>query len=69
VRGPGLDAYKALLAIARAQLGAKGLRDVALLRLLHDLGFRRGEAVRIDAVMVDSLKALDPERPIREADC
>jgi hypothetical protein len=23
----------------------------------------------IDAVMVDSLKALDPERPIREADC
>ena len=23
----------------------------------------------IDAVMVDSLKVLDPERPIREADC
>jgi len=23
----------------------------------------------VDAVMVDSLKALDPERPIREADC
>ena len=48
-RGPGLDAYKALLAVARAQPGAKGLRDVALLRLLHDLGLRRGEAVRLAA--------------------
>ena len=27
---------------------AKGLRDVALLRLLHDLGLRRSEAVRLD---------------------
>jgi hypothetical protein len=48
-RGPGLDAYKALLVVARAQPGAKGLRDVALVRLLHDLGLRRGEAVRLDA--------------------
>jgi hypothetical protein len=32
-------------------------------------GFRekREPASDIDAVMVDSLKALDPERPIREA--
>ena len=27
---------------------AQGLRDVALLRLLHDLGLRRSEAVRLD---------------------
>ena len=47
-RGPGLDADKALLVVAGAQPGAKGLRDVALLRLLHDLGFRSGEAVRLD---------------------
>ena len=45
-RGPGLDAYKALVAVAQAQPGTKGLRDVALLRLLRDLGLRRGEAVR-----------------------
>jgi hypothetical protein len=30
---------------------------------------RHEPASDIDAVMVDSLKALDPERPIREADC
>jgi hypothetical protein len=30
-------AYKALLAVAQAQPGTKGLRVVALLRLLHDL--------------------------------
>jgi integrase/recombinase XerC len=52
-RGPGLDAYKALLAVARAQPGAKGLRDVALLRLLHDLGLRRGEAIRLDVSDLD----------------
>jgi integrase/recombinase XerC len=52
-RGPGLDAYKALLAVAQAQPGAKGLRDVALLRLLHDLGLRRGEAVRLDVADLD----------------
>ena len=38
---------------ARAQPGAKGLRDVALLRLLHDLGLRRSEAVRLDTDAVD----------------
>ena len=52
-RGPSLDAYKALLVVARAQLGAKGLRDVALLRLLHDLGLRRGEAVRLNVSDLD----------------
>jgi integrase/recombinase XerC len=52
-RGPGLDAYKALLAVAQAQPGTKGLRDVALLRLLRDLGLRRGEAVRLDVSDLD----------------
>ena len=32
-----------MLEAAGAQSGAKGLRDVALLRLLHDLGLRRSE--------------------------
>src|SRR5215208_6804073 len=42
-----------MLEAARAQPGAKGLRDVALLRLLHDLGLRCGEAVRLDVKDVD----------------
>ncbi|HEX9070935.1 MAG TPA: hypothetical protein VF852_03180 [Pseudolabrys sp.] len=31
-------------------------------------GEKREPASDVDAVVVDSLKALDPERPIREAD-
>jgi integrase/recombinase XerC len=42
-----------MLEAAGAQSGAKGLRDVALLRLLHDLGLRRSEAVRLDTDAVD----------------
>jgi len=51
--GPGRDGLRTMLAAAGAQPGAKGLRDVALLRLLHDLGLRRGEAVRLDVEDVD----------------
>ena len=47
-RGPGRDGFRAMLEAAGAQPGPKGLRDVALLRLLHDLGLRRSEAVRLD---------------------
>ena len=43
--GPGRDGLRTMLAAAGAQPGPKGLRDVALLRLLHDLGLRRSEAV------------------------
>src|SRR4051812_9466061 len=51
--GPGRDGFRAMLAAAGAQPGPKGLRDVALLRLLHDLGLRRSEAVRLDVEDVD----------------
>jgi integrase/recombinase XerC len=51
--GPGRDGFRAMLDVAGAQPGPKGLRDVALLRLLHDLGLRRGEAVRLDVEDVD----------------
>jgi integrase/recombinase XerC len=54
-RGPGLDGFKSILAAASVQLGAKGLRDVALLRLMHDLGLRRGEIVQLDLADVDLL--------------
>ena len=46
--GPDRDGFRAMLEAAGAQPGPKGLRDVALLRLLHDLGLRRSEAVRLD---------------------
>src|SRR4051812_30381891 len=51
--GPGRDGSRAMLDAAGAQPGPKGLRDVALLRLLHDLGLRRSEAVRLDIEDVD----------------
>jgi integrase/recombinase XerC len=51
--GPDRDGFRAMLEAARAQPGAKGLRDATLLRLLHDLGLRCGEAVRLDIDDVD----------------
>jgi integrase/recombinase XerC len=51
--GPGREGFRAMLDAAGAQPGPKGLRDVALLRLLHDLGLRRSEAVRLDVEDVD----------------
>jgi integrase/recombinase XerC len=50
---PDRDGFRALLEAAGAQPGPKGLRDVALLRLLHDLGLRRSEVVRLDVEDVD----------------
>src|SRR3954463_8201766 len=52
-RRPGRDGFRAMLDAVGAQPGPKGLRDVALLRLLHDLGLRRSEAVRLDVEDVD----------------
>lgn len=54
-RGPGREGFRALLALAHGQGGDNGRarRDVALLRLLHDVGLRRGEAVRLDMTDVD----------------
>ncbi len=52
-RGPGHDGFKSILAAASAQQGPKGLRDAALVHLMHDLGLRRGEVVRLDLADVD----------------
>lgn len=54
--GPGDAGWRAML--SRAKLAAedrqaKALRDLALIRLLHDLGLRRGEVVALDLVDVD----------------
>ena len=48
-RGPGLKALKRLLVAAgRTEDPVKAARDTALLRLLVDLGLRRGEVVGLD---------------------
>lgn len=69
--GPGRDAYRDMLAAAAAQGGAPGARDVAILRLLHDLALRRGEVVSLDGRHVDlrrsRLMALGKGRTAREA--
>lgn len=55
-RGPGSEAVAKMLAHVAARKDAKGARDVALLRLLHDRVLRRGEIVSLD------VEHYDPER-------
>lgn len=52
-RGPGRDGVRRLIARAGRRADRKGLRDAAILRLLHDLGLRRGEAAALDVADVD----------------
>jgi integrase/recombinase XerC len=54
--GPGLAGWRTLLSAVKAAAGtgtAKGARDLALLRLLHDLALRRGEVLALDLADVD----------------
>lgn len=53
--GPGLDGWRKILTAATlaARSSPLGRRDLAILRLLHDLGLRRGEAVALDLADVD----------------
>lgn len=53
-RGPGLEGWRGMLARAQERATTpKGRRDLALIRLLHDLGLRRGEVVTLDRADVD----------------
>jgi len=53
-RGPVPDIVATLIATAAAQLNQTiGGRDVALLRILFDLGLRIGEALRLDVADVE----------------
>jgi integrase/recombinase XerC len=52
-RGPGTNAYRSMLAEAERKDTRKAIRDRAILRLLHDLGLRRGELVALDMADVD----------------
>jgi integrase/recombinase XerC len=52
-RGPGLHAVQAMLRVAAAHGGMKGLRDVVLLLLLFVLGLRREEVASLDVEHFD----------------
>jgi len=56
-RGPSTETYRDMLAAASAQRPGRAERDVAILRLLHDLGLRRGELVSLDLADVDLTRA------------
>lgn len=51
--GPGSNAYRRMLAEVESRATAKSVRDRAILRLLHDLGLRRGELCALDVSDVD----------------
>jgi integrase/recombinase XerC len=52
-RGPGLAGTRALLVAASEKSPAKAARDIAIIRLMFDLGLRRGEVVGLDLDDVD----------------
>ncbi len=53
VRGPGREALDRVLDRLARRRDPKGVRDLALLRLLHDLALRRNEAVSLDVEHLD----------------
>lgn len=64
-RGPGDEGYKRVRELARGEAEAgdpKRVRDYSALRLLHDLGLRRGELVGIDLADVETDAAGVPSR-------
>lgn len=52
-RGPGKETARILLEELETASGPKAARDLAVFRLLHDLGLRRGEVVSLDVGDVD----------------
>lgn len=52
-RGPGVDVFGAAMAQGARKNDPKSIRDRAILRLLFDLGLRRGEVVGLDLEDVD----------------
>jgi integrase/recombinase XerC len=47
-RGPGREGFQRMVAQAALQPGDRGIRDVAILRLLYDLALRAGEVSSLD---------------------
>lgn len=47
-RGPGKSGFKRILSHSEQRTDPKGLRDLAIIFLLHDLALRRGEVVSLN---------------------
>jgi integrase/recombinase XerC len=56
-RGPGRNAFRSMVQALTVRTDPKALRDLALLRLLYDLGLRRAEATGIDLAQLDLIGA------------
>jgi len=52
-RGPGREAFDKVVAVLDQKDDPVSKRDLALLRILHDIAFRRGEAAALDIQDVD----------------
>lgn len=52
-RGPGRGGFERLLSEANKRTDAKGRRDLAILRMLFDLGLRRSEVAGLDVEHLD----------------
>jgi integrase/recombinase XerC len=52
-KGPGIENFKKILDLTETRGGVKGIRDKTILRLLFDLGLRRGEVVTLDVADLD----------------
>lgn len=52
-RGPGSEGWKRLITRAEKRQDAMGWRDVAMMRLMHDLALRRNEVRTLDFADVD----------------
>lgn len=69
--GPGAEGVRALVRTLAARTDAKGRRDLAIVRLLFDMGLRRAEVVSLDVAHFDRmgrrLSVLGKKRRDREA--
>lgn len=52
-RGPGTENVVRMVATLERRVDAKGIRDVAMVRLMHDVALRRGEVASLDLEHVD----------------
>jgi len=66
--GPGVETLEKLFALIEERQDAKGRRDLAILRLLFDLGLRRGEVVELDVIHLSErgVSVLGKGRRVRE---
>ena len=52
-KGPGPEGFRQVLSRTESRADRKGIRDAAIVRLLHDLALRRAEVVGLDVEDVD----------------